>query len=326
MRPYCRFYVSFAAATFVLCVLWILGVYAQLGVPVPGEREHYLQYAFKKNLAESVESPKLIVMSGSNGRCGIDTEKLENGLGMPSVNMATTVPNGLEYILHQTRAVVKSGDWILAPLEYPLYGKGYGGEKPTKECIDYALAYDPGYFRAKDPIRKVEFIVNLSLGRFFEGLLYTVFPFSNTLKEYRPLPFNKNGDTTDNVGQKFDGVTGALEDFLLQKEGFSEAALRTLGDFIDECRRNDVWFFAAYPSLLYSEAYLSGTTREKIAAIEAFYASKNVPVLGTFEDSLYPIEDMYDSRYHLNTEGREKRTLRLLRLLKPYVSRPPDRS
>jgi hypothetical protein len=325
MRPYYRFYVFFAVSIFILCVLWVLGVYAQLGVPVPGERGSYLQYTFKKDRAESVESPKLIVMSGSNGRCGVDTKKLEEGLGMPSVNMATSVPNGLEYIIHQTRPVVKSSDWILAPLEYPLYREDLGGKKPTKKAIEYAFAYDPGYFRAKEPIQKAEFIVSISMERFFEGLRYTISPFSNTSEEYPPLPFNENADTTDNVGQKFDGVTDALEDFLLQKEGLSEAALRTLSDFIDECRQNGVRFFAAYPSLLYNEAYQSETARKKIAAIEAFYASKNVPVLGTFEDFLYPIEDMYDSCYHLNTEGREKRTRQLLKLLKPYVSQPPER-
>jgi hypothetical protein len=318
MRPYYRFYVFFAVTNFILCSLWVLGVYAQLGVPVPGEQGRYLLYTFKKNRAESIESPKLIVMSGSNGRYGIDTEKLGKGLGMPSVNMATSVSLGLEYLLHQTRPVIKSGDWILVPLEYSLYRKDLGGKSFTKECIEYVLAYDPDYFRAKEPIQKVEFIAGISLRRFFEGLLHTVFPFSNTLEKYPPLPFNKNGDATENIGHKFDGFNDALEDFLLRKEGLSETALRTLSDFIDECRRNGVRFFAAYPSFLYNEVYLSEATREKIAAIEAFYASKNVPVLGTFEDSLYPIEDMYDTRYHLNTEGREKRTRLLLKLLKPY--------
>ncbi|MDR1649913.1 MAG: hypothetical protein LBR71_06590 [Synergistaceae bacterium] len=304
-------------------VSWVLGIYVQLGVPVPGQQEMYMFYTFKKDRAESIESPKLIVMSGSNGRYGIDTEKLGRGLGMPSVNMAITMPLGLEYILHQTRPVIKSGDWILAPLEYQLYRKNYGGERLTKDCIEYALAHDPDYFMAKKPIWKAEFIAGISLRRFFEGLLFTVFPFSNTLEEYPPLPFNKNGDATDNIGQKFNGVTNALEDALLRKEGLSETALRTLSDFIDECRRNGVRFFAAYPSLLYKEVYLSEAARENIAAIEAFYASKNVPVLGTFEDSLYPIEDMYDTRYHLNIEGREKRTRLLLKLLKSYGGRKP---
>jgi hypothetical protein len=322
MRAYRRFYVFFALPILISCVLWVSGVYFQLGGDLSPQGDNwwsYVRFVFKKERAESIESPKLIIMSGSNGLFGISTETLEEGLGVPSVNMAIHASFGLEYILYQTQSVVKSGDWILAPLEYGLYGRNGGGDKPTELQVDYVLAYDPNYLRVIGLRRKLKFIAAISIERFFSGLLRAVFPPSKTLEELPPLPLNRNGDATDNIGQKFDGVTGALEGFLLQKEGPNEAALRMLGDFIDECRRNGVQFLATYPSLLYNEAYLSETAREKIAAIEAFYASKNVPVLGTFEDFLYPIEDMYDTRYHLNAEGREKRTRLLLNLLKPYV-------
>jgi hypothetical protein len=321
MKPYYRFYSFFIGLFLTLCGLWIWGVYAQLGVSIPGKGwESYMQYTFKKDRAESIKNPKLIVMSGSNGLCSISTEMLAEGLGISSVNMATNVPIGLKYILHQTWPVVKSGDWILAPLEYSLYGESVGGEKPTGAAIDYVFAHDPDYFRVKEPMQKVEFILGMSIKRFFHGILYTVFPFSRTLGMRQALPLNGNGDTTDNVGQKFDGVTNAFERYLLQKGNLSEAALRMLSDFIDECRRNGVQFLATYPSLLHDKAYLSEMAQEKITAIEAFYTSKSVPILETFEESLYPVEDIYDACYHLNTEGREKRMRLLLKLLKPYIS------
>jgi hypothetical protein len=324
MKPYGRFYVLFAGSIIVFCALWVLGVYAQLGVPVSeGNRWRYVHDTFKRAHAESIGYPKLIVMSGSNGE-GIDAEKLGKNLEIPSANMAATDSIGLEYILYRTWPVVQSGDWILAPLEYSLYGKALGGEKPVKTCIDYALAYDPGYFRTREPIQKAKFITAISMWRFFEGLLRVVFPLSKTLEEQPPLPLGENGDETDNIGQNFDGVTNALENVLLQEEGLSETALRILSGFIDDCEKNGVRFFAAYPSLFYDKAYLSERTRETIAAIEAFYASKNVPILGTFEDFLYPLEDIYDTRYHLNAEGREKRTRQMVELLKPYLPAKPE--
>jgi hypothetical protein len=325
MKPYGRFYVFFAGSILLLCALWVLGVYAQLGVPISGaDREDYLRYAFKRARAESIGEPKLIVMSGSNGRFGIDTGKLGKSLGIPPVNMAITDGVGLEYILYRTRPVVRSGDWILAPLEYSLYGKALGGERPVKACIDYVLAYDPDCFRAQKLTQKAKFIASLGTWRLSEGLLRIVFPFPKTLEEQSPLSLDENGDETDNIGQKFDGVTNALENVLLQEEALSATALRTLSGFIDDCEKNGVRFFAAYPSLFYDKAYLSETTRKKIAVIEAFYASKNVPLLGTFEDFLYPLEDMYDTRYHLNAEGREKRTRQILELLKPYIPAKPE--
>jgi hypothetical protein len=275
-------------------------------------------YNAKKNYAESIEGPKLIVMSGSSGLYGISAEKLEKGLGIPSVNMATNAGLGLRYIIHQTRPVAKSGDWILAPLEYLLYTEEYGGERFREGCVEYVFAYDHDYFRAQGLLQKLEFIASISVTVFFKDFLDGVFPSSNVPAEHLLPEFNRNGDKIDNVGRNF-GVTAALDEYLLRKGSVSEAALRTLSDFIDECRRNGIHFFAGYPSLLYNEAYLSETARENIAVIEAFYASKNVPILGNFEDFLYPIEDMYDTRYHLNAEGREKRTRQLLQLLKPYL-------
>ena len=324
MKPYRRFYVFFVGLILIFCTLWVLGVYVQLGNPMIHERtrQSYRYFLFKKERAERIEAPKLIVMSGSNGLYGIGTDELEEGLRAPSVNMSISRSLGLKYILHQTQWVVKSGDWILAPLEYSLYGE----EKPTDLYIDYVLAWDPDYFRAQSLTQKAKFIAGVSLKKCFSGLLRAVFPSSKTLEERpssleeRPLlSLNNNGDTTVNIGQKLDGASNALENFLLQEEKISETALSALSDFIDVCRKNGIQFLATYPSLFYDKAYLSENAQEKIAAIEAFYASKNVPVLGTFEDFLYPIEDMYDSCYHLNAEGREKRTRHLLQLLKPYV-------
>jgi hypothetical protein len=305
-------------------VLWVWGFYAQLGVPVWESDWTYARFAFKKARAESIKEPKLIVTSGSNGLYGVGADRIEEELGVPTVNMAVNAGLGLKYILRQTQSVVQSGDWILAPLEYGFYGEKDEGEIPTGYCNSYVLAHDPDYFRAQGLTQKAKCIASIGTWRFFEGLLRAVFR-SLALKEgSSPMSLNRNGDTTDNVGQEFDGVTDALENFLLQKEGPSEAALRTLSGFIDECEQNGVRFFAAYPSLFYDNAYLSETAREKIAAIEAFYASKNVPVLGTFEDSLHPIEDMYDTCYHLNAVGREKRTRQMVELLKPYIPAKPE--
>jgi hypothetical protein len=321
MKVYFRFYLLFFGLILILCVLWGGGAYVLLSIPTSSRDE---AYSIKKDCAESIKGPKLIVVAGSSGEYGISAEKLEEGLGIPAVNMATNVGRGLKYILHQTRPVVKSGDWILAPLEYILYTEEYGGEKPTEDCVEYVFANDHDYFRSQSLWRKLEFIAGISVTTLFKDFLYTVFPLPKISITQQSRKFNRNGDMLDNLEQNF-GVTATLEGFLLEKEGLSEAALRMLSDFIDECRQNGAQFLAAYPSLLYDKAYLSEITQKKIADIGAFYVSKNVPVLGTFEDFLYPIEDMYDTRYHLNAEGRKKMTQQLLQLLKPYISQRSGR-
>jgi hypothetical protein len=323
MKPYRRFYAFFIGLIPIFCALWVLGIYTQLGNPLghEGSLGVYERYLFKKDRADSIKEPKLIVTSGSNGLYGISAERLEEELGVPSVNMAITAPLGMTYILQQTRSVMRSGDCVIAPLEYSLYESN---EFPGM-YIDYVISFDPEYFRALSLTQKARFLAATNMRRFFIGFLRAAFRSPQTLPEaLSSLPLNAYGDTTNNTGQKFDGAAGALENFLLQEEGLSEAALRTLSDFIDDCEKNGVRFFAAYPSLFYDKAYLSETTRKKIAALEAFCASKNVPVLGKFEDFLYPIGDMYDSLYHLNAEGREKRTRQMVELLKPYMPAKPE--
>ncbi|GHS94534.1 hypothetical protein AGMMS50276_07410 [Synergistales bacterium] len=309
MRAYFRFYCVFMLGVVILFVLW---TFISLQVGVSNVEGFAKIIEWKKNYADGLKHSKFILSSGSNGLYGVDTSWLEKSLNVPFVNFAISQPLGL-YNLYIAGLSAVSGDIIVAPLEYEMYTNNIYLHE-----IIYVIAYDRDYLRTQSIFQKLRFIMGLSLTEVLQKCMSVFFPpkiAEITETEKVTSTLNRNGDETSNIEQKLETPQGPSKP-LTTPNFVSSSALRRLSDFIDECRASGVTFIAAYPSLLYDEVYDSGVVRKNISDIQAFYKSKNVPILGTFEESLYPIEDMYDTVYHLNSDGRAKRTERMLRDLR----------
>lgn len=87
-------------------------------------------YQRKVALAQTIESPKLIVTGGSGAHYTIDSEVLETELGLPVINMGIDGPVGLNLILPSVLPEVKPGDTVLLIPEYLLLNHENGlGER-----------------------------------------------------------------------------------------------------------------------------------------------------------------------------------------------------
>lgn len=87
-------------------------------------------YQRKVALAQTIESPKLIVTGGSGAHYTIDSEVLETELGQPVMNMGIDGPVGLNLILPSVLPQVKAGDTVLLIPEYLLLNHDNGlGER-----------------------------------------------------------------------------------------------------------------------------------------------------------------------------------------------------
>ncbi len=87
-------------------------------------------YQRKMALAQTIESPKLIVTGGSGAHYTVNSEVLAAALGRPVVNMGIDGPVGLNLILPSVLPEVNQGDTVLLIPEYLLLNHENGlGER-----------------------------------------------------------------------------------------------------------------------------------------------------------------------------------------------------
>lgn len=78
-------------------------------------------------------SPKVIIVSGSNALFGMDSELLGGLLGRPVVNMASHASLPLDFHAEKVLSVASAGDAVVMPLEF-----GYYAAEPTPTAWEVA--------------------------------------------------------------------------------------------------------------------------------------------------------------------------------------------
>jgi hypothetical protein len=143
---------------------------------------------------------------------------------------------------------------------------------------------------------------------------------NNSSQETSPYSIKKNGDALNDAESKIINVQLPPQS-LARVNSISLKSLDKSGitDFIEYCKINEIKLLAAYPSMLYDKIYFSEAAISNLTALKDYYRKREVLFIGSFEESLYEVEDVLDTVYHLNRNGREKRTQRLLKDLGPYI-------
>jgi hypothetical protein len=83
----------------------------------------YAVHVDKVARLNSLKSPKLVLVGGSNLSFGIDTPRLERELGLPVANMGLNAGFGVRCMVNTIRPCLKPGDTVLLCIEYSLYQK-----------------------------------------------------------------------------------------------------------------------------------------------------------------------------------------------------------
>ena len=99
----------------------------------------------------------------------------------------------------------------------------------------------------------------------------------------------------------------------------SSAIAGVLAEFISWARANHVTVLFTFPNVIHHPEYDAPHGRQTVLAITHFFTSQDVPIIGTAGEAMLPINQFYDTIYHLTYEAALKRTERLIPELKPYL-------
>jgi hypothetical protein len=295
----------------------VLATGAAVLVLVPPDREDYLAVVAKKvELIERVPVPRIVFVGGSNLAFGLDSAKVEQQLGRRVVNMGMGFNMGLRFMLDLVEPRLGEGDLVVLVPEYNLF---YGLLDGDERLIDVLELYPDGYQYIRSKRQMLNLVENLPEHARFKltRILQTMGRPAAEDCVYCPRAFNERGDNVAHLDLPPKDVA-RLEFLRNTSKGIDREAITVVNEFARKAGQRGarvVMLFPCVPRPHFEQR------RAAIDALEAALREDlDVPLLSTPEDYVFPIENFYDWVYHLNREGRDLRTAKVIEQIRPVAT------
>lgn len=321
--------------SFLGCVLiYLFLFYQQFGPYIPAEYWLREVAVVKQHLCQQAESPKAVILSGSNALFGFDSHQLEHFLERPVINFGLHGGLPLGYLLNRYDLCLRRGDMVILPLEYEFYETA---EINTSWFTTQVIAWDREYFDQLSAVEKIRFIVSVPPLRLLANLsnkflvrerrelpppeviidsVEEVWRYATFRKDYSYKNLNDRGDIERREPIHF----VPSPDYPVFREGFeiSEYAKTQLSRFFSRCGREGASVVITWPCIIEggnTDDRRASLFAENTKKIKELMASLGVAVVGEPMDFGFPESYFYDSTYHLDEVGRQLRTLKVADLM-----------
>lgn len=299
---------------------------------------------YKYWVLNSIESPKVVITSGSNANSGVDPEIMEAYFKAPVVVVADVGAYPIYARLEVADLHLNPGDTLILPLEFGLYTLDDAGGYPT-----YGFKVADGvaseYFRYTDLIDRVRltylymppsWVLNTIFRerQVFLGEEYR----ADRLKDYMAKTLLEPGETRGaEFKEESRGVMFMSDKYTCDLYAFGEGPYRYSRSFeksipiIKRIRDRGIKVIVTYPvlvSLPGNECLTSPIATEALAFMEEVIrpdlAAIGVPLIGQQADFKYPPEYFNDSYFHVLKPAAKMRTKRLMEVLAQAGVQPYD--
>ncbi len=259
----------------------------------------------KDSLLRHAPSPRLVMIGGSNLSMSLNSQTLQDSLGLYPVNMGLHAAMGLVFQLDHVLPHIKKGDVVLVVPEYAqFYGDfGYGDKELLLTVADVRAAAwsDLNWKQIKNIL---PFVPKYAFTK-FNGSEYKK-PKGKILNLKQA--FNDYGDWA----QRFDSVHNTAT-YEKEQGRFNESVLQHLKDFEAAVEQKGAQMLVSFPAL---QQQSFDNSVESIQAVGKAYRDNGFRVIGNPGQYRLPNELMYDTPYHLNDQGVKLRTAMLVSDLK----------
>jgi hypothetical protein len=263
----------------------------------------------KQKRLESLATPKILLVGGSNVCYNTNSQLIEDSFHMPVVDMSINAKVGMQFYFEMVKPYIKKNDVIIITPEYDAYGKiNFLGD----ESMYQLSIINPYYLKllnAKQWIRLPVFVGNLLKDN------YTILTADKNSKVSNGrLDYNKWGDyeghkNLPSLSEKF--MNNKDDDYNLKyNQTINDDFIKLLIEFSNYCKSKEAKCLIGYP--VYAK---------KLASDEyAFKIHENLKDMNWVDDNpdtfLYEANQLYDSPNHLLFNMRNERTVKLITLLK----------
>ncbi|MFT7611160.1 MAG: hypothetical protein ACI9J3_000102 [Parvicellaceae bacterium] len=290
------------SALIILVIISVIGIF--YGIRNSNNPEvDFINQRLKKEAAAVSDTTenRLILVGGSNLAFGIDSELIQETTGKNVHNLGLQRGLGMPYMLAEADRVVQDGDQVLFALEYDFfYQKDLSGVTPM-----LILEHNPNEadkFLAPDDMARV--------ARFYPSFFRIKVNQRLFGKSFVPNPiyhsnaFNEYGDVVSHLSEPQKIKNPDYNVFELDR---TNKNVKRLNEWINnhpnvEC----IFTFPPFMNSKYEE-YV-----KEISALETELKTLlKCKIVGTARLFAYPDHFFFDTVYHLNKEGRKKRSVAL---------------
>jgi hypothetical protein len=284
-------------------------VYACLDI----KQQDYMAATFDKmKLLQRTPSPKVIFIGGSNLALGIDSARIRKELGRPVVNMGLHAGLGLKFMLDQVEPYLRPGDTLVVVPEYQHFTGEIFYSEMTCLMEHAKLTHDWSALAALPLVK----LANVMLRSNEAVFRYTPAGVRNPSFAFARKDFNCDGDMIAHLCMP--NRKAILANVLAGD--VNGAAVDYLHDFTARNERHGVTTVLIYPCL--PKTYYSSHAAI-IGSIAGALTKGGVRTLCSPSDFTYNDDLFFDSVYHLNAQGRQLRTAKMIQTLQPLTGNAP---
>jgi hypothetical protein len=268
----------------------------------------------KEIYANNIKGNKLIFAGGSSTLFGIRTSDIQSRLDIPCANFGIHAGLDIDYLLFETKNLLKSGDTVILTLEYPVFL--YEG-KFNNVTLDYILTYDRNFFNSLSIWDRIRYLACISPIKLLVSIAKQLTFNPQDIKageDCSLTTLNENGDSTSNFGHSEAAIGLRFSSpFDIQRGDFRETpGLKIIRDFNLWCLEHNIKFYVTYASTMYFSEYDSPQYRHYFNELQSYFAQHNIATIGAPHDFFFAKDYFYDTQYHLNQQGMTMRTNQLI--------------
>lgn len=293
--------------TVILIIISIFMVTFLISLPVDNNNIYESLLDKHSYIVES-EEKNIIIIGGSNVLMGIDSELIEENLEYKVVNMGINAGLGLRFMLNDIKNYIKEGDIVVIASEYAHYFGKLNGESALLFLFKQLPSEVKYISKEQIPIliESIPYFIRCQITGIIKGME------ADEIQNRQQL--NKNGDLISHLDKKSIEITGWSK-----KIGNIELdTFNVLNKFNMYAKSKGARVVISYPSL-YDEVYYDW--KEGIQELDTLLRNEtDIPVISDYNNYKFSKNEMYDSIYHLNGVGRERRTKQLIDDLNQYIN------
>lgn len=312
----------FANSVFQVSLLTVIIV----GVVFAGIRpdpEHYFSGSLlQADLLKNTAGPRIILVGGSNVALGLDAELMQESLGVAVINDGLHAGLGV-VPLRELQEYLHAGDVVIISLEYSMFSDRatmQGDPAFLADWVEFAPRRTAYLF---DPWTEAPGLYAIMLQRKVNRQL-NIFLHGGSLEETRAIfegrSFNANGDF---IGHLREGVeyTSKIPNAPYPLTKFDDAIFVFLKEFQQAAQALGATVYFEAPASRHSNCLATGKSEMENFFV-TFEQKSSILILTSLDEVCMPDKYFFDTAYHLNAQGREIRTKRLIRNLLEFDAVP----
>lgn len=312
-RPFNHFLMGMIAVAAIMLLASLASFWLQAGTLTRETLTRCAGAQAKYDALDALPGKRLIFIGGSAVHKGINSAMVGKATGRQTANLGTFAALGPELMLWNARSHLRPGDTVVLAFEYDLFWHN----RPTAAEIDYVIGCAKDYAKSLSLLDQMIFALGAEMQRPFIARR------TSTDAEVRRqnVRINRRGDARF-IPLNFEKLSAdELERLALYKPlairlDRESRDVRAIVRFVEWAKAHQVAVLATWPNTLHFDAYANDPVLPQIAK---FYEDIGVPMMGTPQQAMVPLDELHNTQYHLNEKGIVNRTQRLIEAMRPAL-------